>query len=246
MFLVAVVVGCAFGCSTPLGDGSPPVDVIGGGGAGETVQQDGTGLGDGIHEPAVEKWWTCPTVTGKAPTRAASCEKPDDGSYGCKRTFTGLTVGGQNFTCNLCLGGDPAAQGRWRALAFDSEDPEKALPGGRKELLVIDGNTWHLHARSELDGKIEEVRVDGWYMCADAAELASQRLIFTTTLAQPQDGLGWFSPDTFSGEFLTKGGNLLAWGLNAGFERDWIGYVNYCKIGTTVGGVLCREPFSTL
>ncbi|MCB9738499.1 MAG: hypothetical protein H6747_04460 [Deltaproteobacteria bacterium] len=206
----------------------------GGGGAADSSASDASGS---------SKWWTCPAVTGEPPQRAAGCEAPDDGVYGCKRKFTGWTQDGSKMTCNRCLGGDPKVQGSWRAIAFDSEDPEKPLANGLRELLVIDGNTWHLHTEVEEKGQKVEVRVDGWYFCADAVELKSERLVFVVTSVAPNQTLGWFSPDVFTGEFLTKDGNLLAWGMNATFEKDWIGYANYCRVGDTVGGKPCLDPF---
>ena len=242
LLALLVLAGCS---ETPSGGGSASGDAAGGGASDTTAADTSGGDVTASDTIGVAKWWTCPSVSGSAPTRAAGCEAPDDGTYGCKRAFVGLSHAGTNYTCNRCLGGDPKAQGTWRAIAFDSEDPDKPLGNNLREQLVIDGNTWHLHMRAEEDGKLQEVRVDGWYFCTDAVELASQRIVFVTTAAQPNDTLGWFSPDVFTGELLTKDGNLLAWGMHAGFEVDWIGYRNYCKVGELIGGKACKAPFET-
>ncbi len=242
-----MVVACLLsghGCGGDVTGSEPTPDAAGGD---TTAGDDGTSAGDANGSDggaAVTKpWWTCPSDPAAAPQRTAGCEAPDDGSYGCKRPWGGLTVAGKTYTCNRCLGGDPNAQGAWRAIDFATEDPTVPLPGGRAELLIIDGNTWHLRARGKGNGATVEVHVDGWYACSDGAELNSQRLIFSTTAADPNDGLGWFAPDIFTGSFLTKGKNLMSWGIYGGFETDWIGDIIYCRVGSTVGGKPCTDPF---
>ena len=138
------------------------------------------------------------------------------------------------------------AQGRWRAIDFETEDPTVPLAKGRREVLIVDGNTWHLLARVGEGASAAEVRVDGWYACSDGAELKSQRLIFSTTKAEPPGALGWVAPDVFTGHFLTSGSDLLAFGLYAGFETDWIGDIKYCRIGSSVAGKPCGDPFDSL
>ena len=179
----AVVLG--IGCSDDVTNSQSDVDAIASDGgntdvetadAGADTSATDAGTGTGSTQP----WWTCPTDAATAPQRTAGCETPDDGSYGCKRAWGGLTAAGKTFTCNRCLGGDPNAQGAWRAVDFATEDPTVALPGDRAELLIIDGNTWHLRARGKDQGASVEVHVDGWYACTDGAELTSQhRHIFS-------------------------------------------------------------------
>lgn len=238
--LLALAGPLAAGCSDNVTTNQGSADVAGGEG---NTTADSAGA-DASEAQVTKPWWTCPTETATAPKRIIGCETPDDGTYGCKHPWAGQTIAGKTYTCNRCLGGDPNAQGAWRAIDFATEDPTVALPSERAELLIIDGNTWHLRARAKDLGALVEVHVDGWYACADGAELNSQHLIFNTTAAAPQDGLGWFSPDTFSGTFLTKGKNLMSWGIYGGFETDWIGDIIYCRVGSTVGGKPCTDPFA--
>ncbi len=250
--LALALIAGGLACGEPGAAGADAADGAGGDAAdaapadGGDAATGGDGAADGEAADGAGKWWTCPQVSGSEPTRAPGCEAPDDGSYGCKRAWTGLTVGGKPYTCNRCRGGDPVAQGRWRAIDFESEDPTVALPKARREVLVIDGNTWHLRARVGEGAAMEEARVDGWYACSDGAELKSERLIFSTTQVLPAGALGWVAPDVFTGHFLTSGPNLLAFGLYAGFETDWIGDIKYCRIGAVVEGKSCTDPFDSL
>lgn len=239
----------ACGGSTPgPGDGGGDAGAqsdVDGDQSGDTAADGGTDAADG-DAAGTASWWTCPTVTGTKTPRAAGCEAPDDGSYGCKRAWYGLVAGGVTYTCNRCRGGDPKAQGSWRAIDFATEDPSVPLPEGRREVLIVDGNTWHLRSAKNAGGGAGavEVRVDGWYACADPAELKSGNVLFSTTAAAPNDTLGWYAPDVFSGHFLSKGTSLLAWGFYAGVETDWIGDALYCRVGTTVAGKPCVDPFA--
>ena len=195
-----------------------------------------------------DKWWECSdweSESGTKTPRLSACEATfDDGKYGCKAPWYGVTQAGTNYTCNSCRGGDPEMQGKWRFVDFTSEDPTTALPNGRKELLIVDGNTWHLRTgNTDKDGKWREVKVDGWYWCSDAAELKTKDNGFHVTKVAGDKDLGWFAPDVFTGHFLSSGPNLRAWGFFADFNKTWAGDFKYCRVGSTVGGKACTDPF---
>ncbi|MCO4763779.1 MAG: hypothetical protein KC502_19860 [Myxococcales bacterium] len=203
---------------------------------------------DSTTGAATQKWWQCSTWESAAGTktpRAKGCEATfDDGNYGCKAPWYGIKHGGTAYTCNRCRGGDPKTQGKWRAIEFDSEDPAKAMPNGRKELLIVDGNTWHLRTgKKGKDGKWIEAKVDGWYWCADGAELKTEDNAFHVTSVSGSKELGWFAPDLFTGHFFSSGPDLRAWGIFAGFNKDWIGDTKYCRVGSTLKGKACSDPF---
>ena len=194
-----------------------------------------------------DKWWKCSTwesETGSPAVRNKSCETNyDDGKYGCKAPWYGDKQDGTSFTCNLCRGGDPLVQARWRAVDFNTEDPSKPLSGDHKEVLTIDGNTWHLRAEHTDKGVVHKVKVDGWYWCSDAAEIKSASNVFHATAKEGSDFFGWFAPDVFTGLFLTKGKDQLAWSYNEGFETKKAGDALYCRIGSTIKGQPCTDPF---
>jgi hypothetical protein len=190
-------------------------------------------------------FYTCgPDSNGsQPPARNPACTGPiADDPKGCDTGWTGFEHQGKTYTCNNCPKGDPVAQGLWRFIDFETEDPSTPL-GGYAELLAVDGNTWHLHMKGEDLGKPADVRVDGWYMCTDAAELKSKNKIFRTVTVSPPGGFAWTAGTVFTGQFLVKGSDLLAFALYKGFERDWIGDALYCRVGSTIAGKPCPNPF---
>lgn len=243
----------ALGCSevtSPAPDASADGGVAADGAGGDADTSDAGGADGGASDAGggAAKWWTCSTwegATGTKTPRLSGCEQNfDDSTYGCKAPWYGVKQGGVAYSCNRCRGGDPKAQAQWRAVDFATEDPSKPLSGNHKEVLTIDGNTWHLQAEhTDSTGKVHTVRVDGWYWCSDGAELKTESLVFHATHKEGSDLFGWFAPDVFTGLFLTKGADQLAWSYNEGFETKKAGDALYCRVGSTIKGKPCGDPF---
>tara|TARA_B100001094_G_C18127355_1_gene770247 strand:+ start:363 stop:1034 length:672 start_codon:yes stop_codon:yes gene_type:complete len=194
-------------------------------------------------------WWDCKDLSadrkGSAPNRSSSCEvAPASKVQGCKVPWVGAQVGAKSYTCNRCVAGDPLVQDRWRAIDGKTEDPSVILSDQFREVLTIDGNTWHLHVKMvDPNGVEQEVFVDGWYWCSDAAEVKSGKNVHHVLRVDGSDFFGWDTSYLFTAYFLTNGPDLLAWSMDRGFEQEHIGELIYCRIGSTVNGKLCTDPF---
>lgn len=177
--------------------------------------------------------------------RNPSCDKFDDGVYGKKLPWSGWQGGGKTFSCNTCRGGYQNLQGNWRFIDFKTEDPSTPLGKGYKETLRFDGNTLINRLYENDAGKVTEQTIDGWYFCTDAVELKSKDSIFVLERAQPSGAFG-----NSSGDFLrvsvkvnAADANLIALGISSGLDGKLIGEYLYCKVGSTIAGKPCSDPF---
>ncbi len=177
-----------------------------------------------------------------APTRSPACGKFDDGVYGQKHPWSGFVQDGKTYTCNECRGGYPGDQGTWRLIDFATENPSTSL-GDFRETLTFDGNTWRDHLAGDDLGKQVDAMVDGWFWCADTSELTSGNAVFIVDSVKPEGAFGWQSGMVFSGDIKSNGKDLRALGLFTGFEggkhNEWL----YCRVGSTISGVPCSDPF---
>ena len=178
-----------------------------------------------------------------APKRSPGCGTFDDGTYGKKHAWGGFTQDAKDYTCNVCRGGYPGDQGTWRLIDFATESPSTSL-GDYRETLTFDGNTWHNHLSGDDLGKQVDATVDGWFWCADPAEISSSNAVFIAEKVQPEGAFGWHSGTVFSGDIKSQGQDLRALGLYTGFEKgkhdEWL----YCRVGSTVSGVACSDPYA--
>ncbi len=177
--------------------------------------------------------------------RDPSCDKFDDGVYGKKLPWSGWQGGGKTFSCNTCRGGYENLQGAWRFIDFKTEDPTTVLGKGYKETLQFDGNTLVNHLFENDAGKITDQRIDGWYFCTDAAELKSKDAIFVLERALPSGAFGNNSGDFLRVSVKINAGtpNLIALGVSSGLDGKLLGEYLYCKIGSTIAGKPCGDPF---
>jgi hypothetical protein len=175
---------------------------------------------------------------------ASHCGSFDDGTYGKKWPWQGYTSGAKQFACNVCRGGYANLQGDWRFVDFASEDP--ATPVTTLERLRIDGNTWSDRIRGDEGGKTVEQTLSGWYFCSDAAEMPSMDAVFVIDKAEPDGAFGNRAGTVFRATVKVKMGhdNQIALGLSNGIDGPFIGEFAYCKVGTTVGGHPCLDPFA--
>lgn len=177
--------------------------------------------------------------------RNPGCDKFDDGVYGKKLPWSGWQGGGQTFTCNTCRGGYPNLQGHWRFIDFKTEDPSTPLAKSYKEVLSFDGNTLRNHLQESDAGQQSEQRIDGWYFCSDAAELKAKDAIFILERAVPEGLFGNKSGDFFRVSVKINAANddLIALGVYAGLSDTLLGEYLYCRIGSSVAGKACSDPF---
>lgn len=178
-------------------------------------------------------------------SRDPSCDKFDDGVYGKKLPWSGWQGAGKTFSCNTCRGGYENLQGSWRFIDFKTEDPTTGLAKGYKETLHFDGNTLTNHLYEDDAGKVTEQRIDGWYFCTDAAELKSKDAVFVLERAQPSGAFGNSSGDFLRVSVKINAGtpNLIALGVSSGLEGKLLGEYLYCKVGSTIAGKPCSDPF---
>lgn len=177
--------------------------------------------------------------------RNPGCDKFDDGVYGKKLPWSGWQGGGSTFSCNTCRGGYPNVQGSWRFIDFKTEDPSTPLAKGYKEVLTFDGNTLRDWLQESDGGQVSEQHVDGWYFCTDAAELKAKDAIFVLERASPEGLFGNKSGDFFrvSVKINAASDNLIALGVYAGLSDTLLGEYLYCRIGSSVAGKPCADPF---
>ncbi len=177
--------------------------------------------------------------------RNPSCDKFDDGVYGKKLPWSGWKGGGQTFSCNTCRGGYPNLQGSWRFIDFKTEDPSTPLAKSYKEVLKFDGNTLSNHLQESDAGQASEQRIDGWYFCTDAVELKAKDAIFVLERAAPEGLFGNKSGDFFRVSVKINAGSddLIALGVYSGLSDTLLGEYLYCRIGTSVAGKACSDPF---
>ena len=241
---VLAVVATTSGCSTSAGSDDATYTLPDGGGvdlSGSAIDAYAAVGQDGGSNPACE-----PINTGfTTPNRDGKCGDFDDGCYGKKRSWGGFTAAGKLFTCNACRGGYPNLVGSWRFIDFDTEDPATPLNDGYRETLTFDGNTFSMHLAGTDLGKEAEGTVDGWFFCADGAELANQHAVFEVTKAAPDGLFAWSTGFVWSGDLKVSGSNLLAFGFHFdGFESGPWGEALYCRIGSTIKGHACADPFA--
>lgn len=176
--------------------------------------------------------------------RNPQCGSFDDGVYGAKRPWQGYSADGQTFTCNACRGGYPNLVGTWRFMDFDTESPATPLQNNYRETLQFDGNVWK-NRLAEGEGAAQaDGTLTGWYFCTDGAEMKSQDAVFHIDSAVPDGAFGNFAGSAFRASVKTNGSNLIALGISQGITGKWLGEYLYCRVGSTIAGQPCLDPFA--
>lgn len=212
-------------------------------GCGTTPEPGGTS--DGSAQTAADSVAGQPdgAPTGDVPPRNPTCGAFDDGVYGTKRPWSGFAQGGKTYTCNACRGGSPSELGLWRLIDTATENPTTSL-GDFRESLTFDGNTWRARMQGDDAGKQVEAVIDGWYWCADSSELPSGNAVFIAETVKPEGAFGWKSGTVFSGDIKRKGSDLRTLGLFTEFEGGTRNEWSYCRVGSSINGVACSDPFA--
>lgn len=175
----------------------------------------------------------------------SKCGKFDDGTYGKKVPWQGWQGEGKTISCNVCRGGYKNFQGAWRFIDFKTEDPATPLGDGVAELLTIDGNTFVDRITGPDPDKQADQTTQGYYFCGDAAEIPSMDAVFVIQKATPDGAFGNKTGGFFRASVKSGQGNdnLIALGLSEGLTGKLIGEFIYCKVGSTIAGHPCSDPF---
>ena len=238
LFVAAVVAAC--GTSTTPAPATADADATAAVDAGADVAASDVVAADAAV--GAETWQ--PTADVAAATRNPACGAFDDTKRGQKQGWGGYTIGKQVFTCNVCRGGDPLLQGKWRQIDFKTEDPATPM-GDDKELLTVDGNVWHDRiGGKDTDGKVKEQTVDGWYFCSDAAEWPSKDQFWVVEQATPSGLFGNAKGNVLRLLALTNGKDLMALTIYDSVTSTKTKTYNYCRVGSTIKGHPCNDPFA--
>ncbi|MBI5610668.1 MAG: hypothetical protein HY902_17460 [Deltaproteobacteria bacterium] len=176
-----------------------------------------------------------------ADLNTSKCGKFDDGTYGKKVPWQGYTAEGTLLSCNVCRGGYQNLNGSWRFIDFKTEDPATPVD---PELLTFDGNTYTDRIRGDDGGKQVEQTSNGWYFCGDNVEIPSMDSIFVIEKATPDGAFGNHAGSFWRASVKTNGNDLIALGLSEGLTGNIIGEYLYCRVGSTINGHPCTDPFA--
>ncbi|MSP93397.1 MAG: hypothetical protein EXR79_16655 [Myxococcales bacterium] len=178
----------------------------------------------------------------------AVCGKSDDSTFGKKKPWSAFTSEGKTFQCNVCRGGYPNIQGAWRFIDFATEDPSTPLKDGYRERLTIDGNTFTNQLEGKDLGKDVTQTIAGWYFCADPNEMSTGDTVFVLESVAPDGAFGNQQGTVFRATVKADAADpanpaTIALGMSAGIKGKWIGEFLYCRIGSTLNGKPCSDPF---
>lgn len=235
-FLLALGVVTACGTPAPLASG----------GVADAASSDAQSQADAPDTVAVD----APTVTadtiptGDAPPRNPACSPPATTSKGQQVPWKGYAKGNLTFTCNACPTGDPEIQGSWRLVDGETDDPSVPFSDGAKEVIQFDGNTFTDHLHQPDHDVMTDQTTSGWYFCADKAELPSKHHVFVLQSAAPDGAFNNHAGDAFGADVLMAGPNILVLDMYDGIAGNNLGPYHYCRIGSTVNGNACTDPFA--
>ncbi len=180
--------------------------------------------------------------TSTADLNTSKCGKFDDGAYGKKVPWQGYQEGSTVYSCNVCRGGYKASQGQWRLVDGESMDPITPLDVGQAELLTIDGNTFSDHLTGQDLGKQADQTITGWYFCGDAAEIPSMDAVFVIQTAVPDGAFANKAGTSF--QALVGSGIGTTDILTLALAPDTTHAYVYCRVGSTINGHACTDPFA--
>lgn len=152
------------------------------------------------------------TKTDPNPGNVGCGSTPISNTAGAKYPWGGETVAGRTYTCNVCRGGVPDAQGVWRlhgwSLANGNPCPTlsdpacnenysepKAGDGDFSESIWIDGNTFRIHQKN--GSAAPDLVLKGYYFCGSKPEGPQEHVVWKILEATPS-GL----PGLSAGDFL--------------------------------------------
>ncbi len=248
-----------FGCGT-----TTKVEVDGPGGGTTTSGGTGTGTsGDDTTDVGVDV--TVDGTTGITPPDADDivCEdafEPTnaEGAY----PFTGFSVTPStpksqgvtfDFSCTKCPGGTLGITGKYKY--FENDDVRSPDPGDWKETWEFYGNRFVNHIRGvDTDGQMKEIVSEGYYFCPTTKELTGIKspdfwnVVIVYLTATPNGPFGIEAPVadlSFLGVETIGGADRIGVAVNQFWDPDatWQNTHQYCRIGTTLGGRVCEDPF---
>ena len=182
-------------------------------------------------------------VSCSAPTPNAACTglNTDAATSGFSYPWCGLTTSAKSYTCNGCPFGRVDFGGKYRAMKDGLSDPPVMDFEDYKEIIDIDGNTFHIKVQDD-SGKTFEAR--GWFMCANKGEQVNEHAYWVITSATPADG-SWFPGAVLETDHVVINGTdrwYASWYDSVGSQTYTD--LEYCRIGSTIFGEDCTDPFA--
>lgn len=177
--------------------------------------------------------------------------------------FTGLTHTPQtpksngityNFSCTKCPGGTLGITGKYKY--FEEDDVATPDPAQWKETWEFDGNYFvNIIEGIDTDGKMKQVRAEGFYFCPDGSELGDIKykdywnvvLVYLTAVPAGPFGI---EPGAVDLSFLGVDAGQGAISIYAELNLYWDpagtsqGQNQYCRIGSDYLGRPCEDPFA--
>jgi hypothetical protein len=177
--------------------------------------------------------------------------------------FSGLTVkpgtaeseGTEwTFTCTKCPGGMLWIEGKY--VYFQNDNVRSQGPGDYQETLTFSGNSFvNVIKGVDTDGVMKEAKVIGYYFCPDQTELLPMKflehwnivIVYVSTDSPGAFGIYGNVADLafmggIVGSYPLSRINLqvnLLWDVAGSYQTS----VEYCRVGTTLNGKVCTDPF---
>lgn len=183
-------------------------------------------------------------VTCTEPTAAAGCtgRNSDAANVGFSYPWCGLSYDGTDFTCQGCPNGRINLQGNYRRIKDGTSSPPVMDFDNFKEILDIDGNTFH---NKILDDAGVTLELRGYFMCAEKPEQLNERTFWN--ILTSTESSGEYAPGAvlMSDHIIVQGTDqaLVSWSYDDAGVMKWDD-AEYCRIGSKVQGVDCTDPFA--
>ena len=164
-----------------------------------------------------------------------------------------------NFTCTMCPGGLSNVQGKFKQYEEEG-GPASPDPNVWRETIEFDGNTFLNVIEGEDcgDNTRKKVTAKGYYFCAKPGEVDGMKYedwwstVFVYTEVEPAGAFGIEPGDSDLVFFGFANGGLggpsndillqlnSCWDAKGSKQNEY----QYCKVGDTVNGTECPDPFA--
>lgn len=182
-------------------------------------------------------------VSCTEPTFAQGCTGagPNAATSGFSYPWCGLDTGVDDYTCQGCPNGIINFQGTYRAIKDGTASPPELDFEDYKETVAIDGNTFALKILDD-NGDLSEAK--GWILCTETPENNAREIFWVQVDGHSPSG-------SWKAGAIERTANVIVTGTDAAviyWYDDLTGEANvsqeYCRIGGTIGGVDCTDPFA--
>ncbi len=169
-----------------------------------------------------------------------------------------------NFSCTRCPGGTLGIDGKYKF--FEKDDVRSPDPSDWKETWEFFGNRFVNHIRGvDTDGVMKEIVAEGYYFCPDPKELTGYQVgdvpgpvsidspkfwnvVIVYLIATPNGPFGIETPVadlSFLGIETIGAADRIGLAVNQFWDPagTWQNTHQYCRLGTELGGRVCKDPF---